>query len=348
MKRIASLLLVAMFLGGCRAPQADGVVWLTYATPYSPAHPFSRADQQWMDFVQRRSNGTLRVRPSWSGALLSSEHSMVQLRHGVVDVGLITPIYVKGGAHLIRIQSGFYAGIREIEDQVDLYRCLESGHPQIGQELEGLVVLAVQGGSTPGVITRDRPVRTLADLRGMRIRVPTELLPVLRGLGADPVNMPMGEVYSALAKGVIDGVVAPEDTFRSLHLAEVARHFAHLSIPRGAYPARAMGRERWDRLSPAHRAVLEEGIAVWERALAEENRRALDQGRGLARERGVEETWIPAADQQRFDALYVQDAGKNAATLDRYGIDGRGVLETALGSIGEEGRVQCAIGKRVR
>ena len=52
----------------------------------------------------------------------------------------------------------------------------------------------------------------------MRIRVPTELLNVMRDLGADPVNMPMGEVYSALAKGVIDGLVAPTDTFKSLHL----------------------------------------------------------------------------------------------------------------------------------
>ncbi len=82
---------------------------LVYATPYSPTHPFSRADQRWMDFVEQRSGGSLRIRPSWSGALLSSEHSMKELRHGVVDIGLITPIYVKGGAHLIRIQSGFYA-----------------------------------------------------------------------------------------------------------------------------------------------------------------------------------------------------------------------------------------------
>ena len=35
---------------------------------------------------------------------------MIELRHGVADIGLITPIYVKGGAHLIRIQSGFYSG----------------------------------------------------------------------------------------------------------------------------------------------------------------------------------------------------------------------------------------------
>jgi TRAP-type C4-dicarboxylate transport system substrate-binding protein len=338
------LVLLAVLVAGCAPPPETGVTVLTYATPYSPTHPFSRADQRWMDFVEERSGGTLRIRPSWSGALLSAEHSMVELRHGVVDIGLITPIYVKGGAHLIRIQSGFYSGTREIEDQVALYRCLARGNAQFERELDGLVVLAVQGGSTPGIITRERPIRSLDDLRGMRVRVPTELLPVLRGLGADPVNMPMGEVYSALAKGVIDGVVAPEDTFRSLHFAEVSRYFTRMDIPRGAYPARAMGRERWERLSPDHKAVLEAGVAVWEQALAEENRRALKLGQELAVEEGVVEMQLPAADQQRFNRLYVEDARRNAAGLDRYGINGREVLALAQASIGPQGQVSCATG----
>ena len=266
---------------------------------------------------------------------------MVELRHGVVDIGLITPIYVKGGAHLIRIQSGFYSGITEIEQQVALYHCLEAGNPQFANELEGLKVLAVQGGSLPGVVTRDRPVRSLADLKGMRLRVPTELLGVMRDLGADPVNMPMGEVYSALAKGVIDGLVAPTDTFKSLHLAEVSRFYAQLRVPRGAYPARAMGMKRWLSLSPEHRRVLEEGMPVWEHALADENRRALAEGWALAQSQGVVEAAMSTADQRQFDAQYLREAEHNAQLLERYGIDGRRVFEAARASIGADGRVTC-------
>lgn len=314
---------------------------LVYATPYSPNHPFSRADRRWMDFVEQRSGGSLKIQPSWSGALLSSEHSMVELRHGVVDIGLITPIYVKGGAHLIRIQSGFYMGTDSIEEQVALYRCLADGDAQFARELEGLVVLAVQGGSLPGIVTRDRPVTSLADLQGMRIRAPTELLPVLRELGVDPVNMPMGEVYSAMAKGVIDGVIAPEDTFKSLHLAEVAKHFGVLKIPRGAYPARAMGEARWQQLTEEQREVLREGVAVWEQALAEENRRALGEGLALAKESGILIANLSAGDQADFDALYLREAQRNAEALDRYGLDGRHVLERARASIGPDGQIHC-------
>lgn len=334
--------MLLLLLAGCTPSAEDsGVTELIYATPYSPSHPFSRADRRWIDFVEDRSGGSLRIRPSWSGALLSSEHSLIELRHGVVDIGLITPIYVKGGVHLIRAQSGFYSGVRTIEQQVELYHCLADGNPDFAREMEGLKVLAVQGGSLPGIVTRDRPVATLEDLRALRIRVPAELLEVMRDLGADPVNMPMGDVYSALAKGIIDGVVAPTDTFEALHLAEVANFYTDLAVPRGAYPARAMGLERWQQLTRAEQAVLEAGTRVWEAALAEENRLALARGLDYARANGLVELAISAADQARFDALYSAEADRNAAALVRYGIDGARVLAEARASIGADGNIRC-------
>ena len=321
----------ALLLGACArgTPEPGEATVLVYATPYSPAHPFSRADQEWMDFVEKRSGGRLRIRPNWQGALLSSEHSLVELRHGVADIGLITPIYVKGGAHLIRVQSGFYSGADTVEEQVAMYRCLEAAHPQFARELHGLKVLAVQGGILPGIVTRNHPVRTLGDLRGLRIRAPSELLGVLHDLGADPVNMPMGDVYSALAKGVIDGVVAPMDTFRSLHFAEVAHWYTELSVPRGAYPARAMALERWERLTDEEREVLEEGIPVWEAALARQTRIAQQEGLDAARAGGVEELPITPEEQQRFDELYLKEAQRGARELARFDIDGEAVFETA-------------------
>ena len=105
MRQLAILLLA--LLAACARPLPSGVTELTYASPYGPSHPFSKADKAWMDFVEARSGGTLRIRPSWSGALLSSDMSMEELRHGVAAVGLITPICVKGGTHRIRIQPGF-------------------------------------------------------------------------------------------------------------------------------------------------------------------------------------------------------------------------------------------------
>ena len=339
MRLFAALLL--LLVTACSRPLPEGVTELTYGTPYSPSHPFSRADIRWMEYVEEKSGGTLRIRPIWSGALLSSDMSLEEIRHGVADIGLITPIYVRGGTHLIRVQSGFYSGVESVEAQVALYQCLARHSPQIQRELEGVKVLAVQGGLLPGIVTRTRQVKTLDDIKGLRLRAPTELMRVLENLGADPINMPMGEVYSAMAKGVIDGVVAPVDTFRALHFGEVASYFNSISIPRGAYPARAIGAERWNSLSAEHRRILEESIAVWEAALAEEVRAAAEQGLNTARKENVVMTRIPAADQVRFDRLYLRDAEENAVALERLGIDGRSVFSLARRSVVGPDQVEC-------
>ena len=310
------------------AAQAEPTT-LVYATPYTPNHTFSRADKTWMKWVEEHSHGTLRIRPIWSGALLSSDQSMTELRHGVADVGLITPIYTRGGTHLLRIQTGFYSGAKTYEQQVAMYRCLAAASLEYGKELEGLKVLAVQGGTLPGLLTRTREVRSLNDLKGLRLRVPTELLNVLRDLGADPIAMPMGDVYSALAKGVLDGVIAPPDTLKSLHFGEVAKFFWQLEVPRGAYPGRAMSEKRWDSLTNADRTVLEASIPIWEAAIAKETRDAVQSGMAEGHAQGIDFMPVSPDDQRRFNALYEQDAERSARALSRLGIDGESVFVDA-------------------
>jgi TRAP-type transport system periplasmic protein len=337
---MACIVLAALAISTARSTTV-----LTYASPYGPSHTFSRADKTWMQWVAQHSDGRLQIRPIWSGGLISSDQSLIELRHGVADVGLITPIYARGGTHLIRVQTGFYAGAKTFEQQVAMYRCLVAASPEYAQELKGLKILAVQGGTLPGILVRTREVHSLEDLRGLRIRVPTELLGVMRDLGADPVTMPMGEVYSSLAKGVLDAVVAPPDTLKSMHFGEVAKYFTELEVPRGAYPSRAMGEKRWAELTPQDQAVLEASIPIWEAALSNETRNAVRSGQVEGRAEGVQFTPFGAADQRRFDDLYEEDAARAAASLSRFEIDGNAVFNDArqiAKGIEQSGRVSCS------
>ena len=342
--RIPSFLIalaVSGALAGCSAaPQPTAEHVLTYASPYTPTHPFGLADQEWMKWVEAKSGGGIAVKPYWSGALLSSEMSMEEIRHGVADIGLITPIYAKGGAHLLRGQSAFYGGVRSIADQVAVYDCLNARFPSFEDELHGLHVLAVQGGNFPGVLTRDRPIRHLSDFKGLRLRAQSDAVDILKQLGADPVNMPMGEVYSALAKGVIDGVVAPADTIRSLHFAEVAKHFTTIRFSRGAYPARAMSAKTWNDLPPDLRALLDQGRRVWEAALNRELLKAEAAGVEYGRKEGITFSAIPPAEQRAFDALYNKDALEQAKRLGKIGIDAVPIYQEAQRLIAG-GDIQC-------
>lgn len=321
--RLAILLAgLALLVGGCqpsRLPSAPHI--LTYASPYPPTHPLSVADLAWMESVQRRSKGEIGFRTFWSGSLLSSDMSIEELRRGIADVSLITPIYARGGTHFIRAQSGFYVGIATLEDQVRIYHCAAAQFPAYGDELKGIEVLAVQGGNFPGIITRTRPIRTLDDLKGLRLRVPGEAVAPLRRLGVDPVNLPMGDVYSALAKGVIDGVVAPADTLRSLQFAEVAGHFSPIRFSRGGYPARAISDRAMARLPARLQQILRDTGAAWEQRMLDELRKAEEMGSTHGRANGVSFTRFDPDDQKRFDAIYRREAQREARLLEAQGVD---------------------------
>lgn len=329
MLKAAAGMALAAALIGCARPAAPGVFEVTYASPYPPTHPFSRADIDWMHWVEAASGGRLRIRPSWAGALISSDESMIELRHGIADIGLITPIYERGGVQLLRAQSGFYGGVTSIAEQVEVYDCLAAATPEFAEELKGLHVLAVQGGNLPGVLTRTKPVRSLDDLKGLRLRAPVELIPVLRDLGADPVNMPMNDVYSALAKGVLDGVVAPADTLQTLHFAEVARYFWQIRIARGAYPARAMSDQAYRRLPADLRRVIDDSRSAWEAALDRQISKSVAAGEDFGRKHGVAFTPATPADQAKWNAAYNRGALASARDLKRYGLDGEPVFRRA-------------------
>jgi TRAP-type transport system periplasmic protein len=198
-----------------------------------------------------------------------------------------------------------------------------------GSELAGLTLLAVQGGNLPGILTRTTAVHNLRDLVGLRLRAPAELMDLLQTLGADPVNMPMGDVYAALARGVIDGVVAPLDALRSLHLAEVAHNFTRLMIPRGAYPARAIRNQRLRALPPQLQTILQESSSVWEAALERELTHAQAGGLSYAAEHDISLNDFPASDQLAFDRAYNTAARARARALRAFGVDGEAVFDAA-------------------
>lgn len=332
---LAGAVMALLTVVGACAPQApktasgEEVHVLRYASPYTPGHPLSQADMAWIAHIHTASSGRLKVEPLWAGGLISSEHNMIELRHGVADIATITPIYAKGGTHAIRVQSGFYGGERSIDQQVAVYKCLSAHFPELDRELEGLQLLAIQGGNVLGLITRDRKVTKLSDLRGLRIRVPAELVPTMRKLGADPLDMPMSDVYSSLAKGVIDGVVAPADTLKAMHFGEVARYFNELHISRGAYPARAMSQKTFNSLPADLQAVLRDSQIVWEAAIREKMTAAQTSGADYARAQGMEFLAFDAEDQLKFDGLYNEQAAETARRAQAADLDAQGMFTLA-------------------
>jgi TRAP-type C4-dicarboxylate transport system substrate-binding protein len=102
-----------------------------------------------------------------------------------------------------------------------------------------------------------------------------------------------------------------------------------------------MNTARFNALSAEDRKVLEEGVAVWEAALAHEVRAAVDKGTAEARANNVAFTAASPADQARFDAIYLRDSESNARALSRFGIDGLAAFKAARSAVTGKDRISC-------
>lgn len=106
--------------------------------------------------------------------------------------------------------------------------------------------------------TRDRPVRSVADVQGMKIRVPSANAGlIVEAWGAVPVSMPPAEAYNALQTGVIDAVMIDATATYAFRLGEVANYVTSGMNTTISSFALFMNRDAYDGLSADHRAAFD-------------------------------------------------------------------------------------------
>jgi TRAP-type C4-dicarboxylate transport system substrate-binding protein len=111
---------------------------------------------------------------------------------------------------------------------------------------------------TGDLFTRQKPVRTLEDLRGLTIRAPSPLQSqALEAMGARPVSLPGPEIYDAVERGVIDGYKLANSATRVFDLGQTTRYRTACHCYTGAFIL-VMNPKAWDRLSPQQQEVLTE------------------------------------------------------------------------------------------
>jgi TRAP-type C4-dicarboxylate transport system substrate-binding protein len=120
-----------------------------------------------------------------------------------------------------------------------------------------MVVVSWFDAGARSVYTRSRAIRTPEDMRGLKIRVQTSdlFIDLMRALGANPVPLPFGELYTALQTGVVDGAENNWPSFESQRHYEHARFYStteHSNVPEIV----VVNKQRWDRLSAADREIV--------------------------------------------------------------------------------------------
>src|SRR5690606_6557736 len=119
-------------------------------------------------------------------------------------------------------------------------------------------VLGLWSSDPRGIFTRERPVRTLADLRGQRIRALGGMeFAVMEAFGGVPVGIPAPGMYDALERGVIDGVSIGLSAVASYHLYDVVKHVTITNHGAGAQML-IMNMDTWNSLSPEDQTLIDE------------------------------------------------------------------------------------------
>jgi len=127
-----------------------------------------------------------------------------------------------------------------------------------GCEHQGMVGLAIYDSGARSIYAR-KPVKTLADMKGLKIRVQqTDLwVAAMTALGANPSPMPIGEVYTGLKTGLIDAAennVPSYEGFRHMEAAKFYTRTEHAMTPEGLFISKRI----WDKLPADQQKQLRE------------------------------------------------------------------------------------------
>lgn len=317
------------------APQSG--VWLNMHKP-------------WMAKVEKESGGRIKFEAYPAMQLGGTPVQLYdQVKDGVVDVVWTLPGNTAGRFPRVEVfELPFMMTNAEATSRA-YWEYVQTQAPDEFKDVH-LVALHVHG---PGVIhTVDKPIRTVDDLKGLKMRAPTRQVTKLLGtLGATPVGMPLPAITDALSKGTINGGVIPWEVIQPTKVHELAKFHAEFDPAGGSLYTTtfvmAMNKAKYNSLPPDLKKVIDDNSGIETSAWLGKVQQDNDiPGRAAAVERkntiftvGVEEAQNFRRKSRAIEVEWVQDMGKR-------GYDGTKLLNTARDLIEKHTKAQQASGAK--
>ncbi len=194
----------------------------------------------------------------------------------------------------------------------------------------------------PGVIHTSKPVLTMDDMQGLKLRGPTRVInDLLSQLGATSVGMPVPAIPESLSKGVIDGAVIPWEVTPSLKLAELVNNHTEFASNEALYTAvfvLAMNKAKYESLPDDLRAILDETTGKKFAKFAADTMAEYDApGREVAVAQGNTINTVSAEDAEAWKAASRPVVDRWIADMESRGIDGQALIDRAKALISENG-----------
>jgi tripartite ATP-independent transporter DctP family solute receptor len=291
---IASGLAAALLAAGSVLAQEK----LRIAGNFAPDHSSSIAMQQFKKDVEAASKGSLVIEVFDNMQLGGAAENVSQTRSGTIHMTWVGMAFLSRTVpELEAVSLPFMFPNRQIA-----YKVMDGA---VGDLIEskmadkGFVSLGFMELGARQVTNSVRPIKTMADLKGMKIRMqPNEThLATFRALGANPLAMDIKEVYSAMEQKVIDGHENPYALILTSRFNEVQKHLSN-TAHFFDFIAVVANKKKFDGLSAEHRKIVQtamtNAIAAQRAAATKADAESLAE----LQKKGMTYTEMPASERE--------------------------------------------------
>lgn len=220
------LFVAGMSLAAVQAAQAQEVTFKIAHFLPAVASTQKVVLQPWCDEMGQLSNGRIKCQFYPSMQLGGTPGQLAdQVKNGVADIAWTAPGYSTG--RFPKTEALELPGVLPLGGLVGGRAIWDFYGQQLKEEYKDYKVLAMHGDGGMNIHTASKPLATVEDFKGVKLRSPNRTIArTLTALGATPVAMPPAQVTEAISKGVVDGASAVWEVMLPTKLDEVTKfHF---------------------------------------------------------------------------------------------------------------------------
>jgi TRAP-type transport system periplasmic protein len=339
MNRFAIAAAAAAFAITAAAPAHAQIVLKVHSFSGPQAPDQARHLFPWAEKINKEAGGKMKVEVYTNMQLGGKPADLPQqLDDGIVDAILIVPGF----------SPGRYPGLEGTELPFTNVGVSAGQSPAVfewasrwlmGNELKGQRMIASHTTDASILNTRAKPVKSLDDFKGLKLRVPGRFVGEgARLLGATPVGIPLPGVYEALERGQVDGMFINWAIIPPYRLHEVTKF--HLETPIYQSPIMTiMSQKSYDKLPPDMKKVIDANSGleytkqigkVWDELTIPARKAITDHGNTLySLDNAERQRWIKAV-----EPVYKLWIGE----MDKRGLPGQKMFDDLLATTAKYGR----------
>jgi TRAP-type C4-dicarboxylate transport system substrate-binding protein len=204
---------------------------LKYSDIGPPRGPRAKALMWWAEELEKRSKGQIKIKFYWGQSLVKGKETLKAVSSGLAEMGTTISSYTPADLPIWNYANAPFAITNEWIGMRTWYD-LRQNVPALENEAKkkNVKVLFNNTAGDIQLLTTKTPITSIAGLQGKKIRTTGGWTHLMKALGAVPVKIGFGELYSALERGTIDGTINYIPFVVSYKHYEVAQHLTIVNM----------------------------------------------------------------------------------------------------------------------